>query len=127
MNSEDEAKWHWAEGIKFALEGIKLLFLLNGASAVSILTFTGKTGSDSGSLIWSMLSFAFGAAMTVPAMLFAYLTQLHYGNSSLNPHGGLHVWKRAGRMHYFAYGAIGLSITLFIAGALLAACGLFQR
>jgi len=47
MNSADEAKWHWAEGMKFALEGVKLLFILNGATSVSILTFIGnfKIGS----------------------------------------------------------------------------------
>ena len=45
MNSADEAKWHWAEGMKFALEGFKLLFILNGAASISILTFIGKADS----------------------------------------------------------------------------------
>jgi hypothetical protein len=37
----EEAKWHWAEGMKFALEAIKMLFLINGAAAVAMLTFIG--------------------------------------------------------------------------------------
>lgn len=82
MNVYDEAKWHWAEGMNFALEGIKLMFLINGASAVAILTFIGNIRIGSVSLVWAMLLFAFGAVMSVPAMIFAYLTQLHYGNAS---------------------------------------------
>lgn len=47
MNAVDEAKCHWAEGMKFALEGVKLLSILNGAASVSLLTFIGnmRTGS----------------------------------------------------------------------------------
>ncbi len=37
--ADDETKWHWSEGMKYALEGIKTLFILNGAAAISILTF----------------------------------------------------------------------------------------
>ena len=62
MSSVDEAKWHWAEGMKFALEGVKLLFILNGAASVSILTFVGNMKAGSSWLIWSLLSFDFGAA-----------------------------------------------------------------
>jgi hypothetical protein len=39
----EEAKWHWAEGIKFALEATKTLFILNGAAAIAVLTFLGNT------------------------------------------------------------------------------------
>ncbi len=60
--SLEEAKWHWAEGMKYVVEGAKLLFLLNGAGCVSILTFIGNMKAGSNLLIWSMLSFGLGAA-----------------------------------------------------------------
>jgi hypothetical protein len=34
-------EWHWAEGNKYAMEGIKTLLYLNGGSAIALLTFTG--------------------------------------------------------------------------------------
>ena len=124
MNSADEAKWHWAEGMKFALEGVKLLFILNGAAAVSILTFVGNMKAGSSWLIWSLLSFAFGAASTVPAMVFAYLTQLQYGNASQDEVCGALHWRNAGKKHYAAYVFMLLGFLCFIIGATLAASGL---
>src|ERR1035441_7690900 len=102
MDSVDDAKWHWAEGMKFALEGVKLLFILNGAASVSILTFVGNLKIGSIPLISAMLCFAFGAATTVPAMVFAYLTQLQYGNASQNPAYSGVLWQNAGKKHYLA-------------------------
>ncbi|MGA3263611.1 MAG: hypothetical protein ABSC47_06165 [Terracidiphilus sp.] len=126
MRSVDDAKWHWAEGMKFALEGVKLLFILNGAASVSILTFIGNMKAGSSQLIWALLSFAFGAAMTVPAMVFAYLTQLQYGNASQNEmHGGM-LWRDAGKRHYAAYAFILLGLLCFVFGSILAAYGLMN-
>ncbi|HMD76594.1 MAG TPA: hypothetical protein VKG86_04385 [Terracidiphilus sp.] len=126
MSSVDDAKWHWAEGIKFALEGVKLLFILNGAASVSILTFIGNMKASSSQLIWALLSFAFGAATTVPAMIFAYFTQLQYGNASQDEMHGHLLWQKAGKRHYTAYGFIVLGILCFLIGAILAACGLMH-
>lgn len=126
MNSADEAKWHWAEGMKFALEGFKLLFILNGAASISILTFIGNMKAGSIQLILSLLCFALGAATTVPAMVLAYLTQLQYGNASqAGPNGGP-LWRKAGKRHYAAYGFIALGLLCFVIGTILAACGLMQ-
>jgi hypothetical protein len=126
MNSIEEAKWHWAEGMKFALEGVKLLFILNGAASVSILTFIGNMRVGSSQLVWALLSFAFGAAATVPAMIFAYLTQLHYGNASQDQMHGEELWHSAGRRHYAAYAFMLLGILCFVVGAIFAACGLIH-
>jgi hypothetical protein len=126
MSSVDEAKWHWAEGMKFALEGVKLLFILNGAASVSILTFVGNMKAGSSWLIWSLLSFAFGAASSVPAMVFAYLTQLQYGNASQDEMHGGHRWQQAGKRHYTAYAFIILGLLCFVIGAILAAYGLMH-
>jgi hypothetical protein len=126
VNSVDEAKWHWAEGMKFALEGVKLLFILNGAASVSILTFIGNMRVSSSQLIWALLSFSFGAATTVPAMVFAYLTQLQYGNASQDEIHGYLLWQKAGKRHYAAYAFILLGILCFLIGAIFAACGLMH-
>ena len=39
---DEHQKWHWAEGNKYAIEGIKTLLLLNGGSAVALLAFIGN-------------------------------------------------------------------------------------
>ena len=124
MKSLDEAKWHWAEGMKFALEGVKLLFILNGAASVSILTFIGNMRAGSLQLVWAMLCFALGAGSTVPAMIFAYLTQLQYGNASQNQAEGMLLWREAGKRHYAAYAFMLLGLLCFVVGAILAAIGL---
>ena len=59
---EEETKFHWAEGMKYVVEGIKALFILNGAATVSILTFVGNTKSKSELLVYAMICFAVGAA-----------------------------------------------------------------
>ncbi|MGL4406683.1 MAG: hypothetical protein ACRCT6_13050, partial [Notoacmeibacter sp.] len=58
----DDAKYHWSEGMKFASEGIKSLFILNGAAAISILTFLGNSQTTSAEMIWAMICFAMGTA-----------------------------------------------------------------
>jgi hypothetical protein len=110
--------------MKFALEGVKLLFVLNGAASVSILTFIGNLKVGSTQLIWALLSFAFGAATTVPAMVLAYLTQLQYGNASQDESSGEALWREAGKRHYTAYIFILLELLCFVIGAILAAYGL---
>lgn len=111
--------------MKFALEGIKLMFLINGASAVAILTFIGNIRIGSVSLVWAMLLFAFGAVMSAPAMIFAYLTQLHYGNASQEALGS-GTWRTAVQMHYLGYASIALALLLFVGGAIFAAHGLLH-
>jgi hypothetical protein len=112
---DQDAKWHWAEGMKFALEGIKLLFALNGASAVAILTFIGNVKSNSNWLIWAMVFFACGTASAVVSMMIAYVTELQYGNSS---------WKWARVCHDYSYCFVGLGLLFFVVGMIFAAIGL---
>lgn len=120
---EDETpKWHWAEGIKCALEGIRLLFYLNGASAVAILTFIGNTKAHPQSLVFAMLFFATGSASAVITTTFAYLTQLHYGNAGqLSSQATSRI---ALLFHRGAYFTGGVGLLAFVAGAIFAACGL---
>jgi hypothetical protein len=123
---EEQANWHWAEGIKFALEGVKLLFVLNGAASVSILTFIGNARNGPRFLVGGLVAFALGAASTIPAMIFAYLTQLHYGNASLGDTAGLNIWKTAVKLHHWAYVFMALGLLCFLTGVGLAAFGLWS-
>jgi hypothetical protein len=125
-NADNQTNWHWAEGIKFALEGVKLLFLLNGAASVSVLTFIGNVRPCSGLLIGALLAFAIGAASTIPAMTMAYLTQLHYGNASINDSADIDTWRTAGKFHYWAYAFMALGLACFLTGITLAAFGLWN-
>ena len=122
----ETAKWHWAEGMKYALEGMKTLFILNGAAAVSILTFIGNVKSKSEFLIFAMLAFALGAASVIFTMLLAYLTQLHYGNAnhSISSNDLASTWNTGVRYHYGVYVFMALGAVFFILGAVLAAIGL---
>ncbi len=122
----DRAKWHWAEGMKFALEGVKLLFLLNGAASISILTFIGHMRNNAGLLVGALIAFSLGAASVVPAMIFAYLTQLHYGNAEHATPYNVGTWRTAVKLHYWAYAFMGLGLLCFLAGVVLASCGLWH-
>ncbi|MGB8258821.1 MAG: hypothetical protein WCE75_00650 [Terracidiphilus sp.] len=129
-DSDNQANWHWAEGIKFALEGVKLLFILNGAASVSVLTFVGNLKIGPGPLVFALVAFALGAASVIPAMILAYLTQLHYGNASIGYPTGRgadpQIWDRAATLHNWAYLFMALSLLFFIVGVALAAWGLWH-
>jgi hypothetical protein len=121
-------EWHWGEGTKFAAEAVKALFALNGASAVSILTFIGNTHADSNLLVCSLVCFAFGAFFAVPAFGTAYLTQLQYGNSEATAERGSGeaalYHSAAARWHKATYRLVALGAGLFMAGIISAASGL---
>ncbi len=119
MGKED-AKWHWGEGLKYAHELLKSLLIINGAAAVSMLTFIGSTKLLNGPIIVGMISFGLGVAFAVLAMLGAYLTQLHYGNAEVPSHNSS-IWRTAGVFHNVTYAA-GLS-SLFLFGAGIASVG----
>jgi hypothetical protein len=123
----DEAKWHWGEGVKYAVDAIKALLVINGAAAVAMLTFIGNTKLQSGPLIVAMACFAIGASMGVFTQLFAYLTQLHYGNASQHPSSDAahqKKWATAVRWHNATYFGAGIALLLFVTGVGVAACGL---
>jgi hypothetical protein len=113
----DNSTWHWGEGMKYALEGFKTILILNGAASVSILTFIGNMKVHSKPLVYSMVCFACGAASAALTFLFAYLTQLHYGNSD---------HQSALKWHYSTYACTLLGLLLFLLGVLFAAYGLLQ-
>ncbi len=119
---DEETKFHWAEGMKYVLEGIKAIFVLNGAATVSILTFIGNTKTKSDFLVYAMVCFAIGALTGPISFLFAYLTQLNYGNASRTAGK----WESGQSFHKGTYLAVGCGMLLFIGGIVLASCGFLE-
>ncbi|WP_132949877.1 hypothetical protein [Rhodovulum bhavnagarense] len=115
--AENASRFHWHEGMKFAHEGIKSLMLLNGASTVSVLTFVGNTNEGDDRLVYAMACFALGALCGPVSFLFAYLTQLQYGNDNFGA-----AWKH----HWATYLFIFSGICLFLCGVALAGLSFLQ-
>jgi hypothetical protein len=74
-------EWHWEQGNKYAVEGIKTTLLLNGTAAIALMTFATNTQRFSSLLLCPLLSFAGGAMFSVFAFVAAYMAQLVYGNA----------------------------------------------
>lgn len=105
--------WHWEQGNKFALEGLKVLLLINGGGAVALLTFLGHSTSFSlRNAAWSLLAFGIGSFLTTITFLCAYVTQLHYGNDELNNNSR----RKATGWHFVAYVTFALAGLAFLCG-----------
>lgn len=104
-----DAQWHWEQGNKYALEGMKVLLALNGGAAIAFLTFTGHASSPLAiaRVGYALLSFGIGALCAVLVFLTAYLTQLCYGNND---------WPRAQRYHNVSYIVVTFSVASFLFG-----------
>jgi hypothetical protein len=110
--SDADAKFHWQEGMKYVAEALKGSLLLNGAAAVSTLTFLGNSKSGDDRLVFAMVFFAFGAVLSPVSFAFAYLTQLQYGNSNHDV---------AVRLHWATYVVFLLALVSFGSGVCFAA------
>src|SRR5260370_2587451 len=113
----EDSKWHWGEGTKYAIEGAKSILIINGAASVSVLTFIGNMKLHSAYLIYAMILFAVGALSSVFIFIFAYATQLCYGNNN---------FTIAHRWHVLTYVVVLASVLSFVAGIVMAAGGFFQ-
>jgi hypothetical protein len=119
---KEEAKFHLGEGIKLATEAIKMLFFLNGAATISVITFIGNLKQRSEPLIFALQLFAFGAALAPVALVLGYLSQLYIGKSeqAFDP-GQRRV--AAAFIHWSVFLAMFAAWVLFLAGARYAAVG----
>jgi hypothetical protein len=111
----EEQQWHWGEGNKYAIEGMKSLLLLNGGSAVALLTFYGNKVHQSSATVENLgealICFALGTLFSAGVFVAAYLTQLHYGNvGTTTPDNS---WHKA------TYLLFGLGLLGFIGGIFL--------
>jgi multisubunit Na+/H+ antiporter MnhC subunit len=122
QHMKEAAKFHLGEGIKLATEAIKMLFFLNGAATISVITFIGNLKQLSGPLVFAMQLFAIGAALAPVALVLGYLSQLYFGTAepAFNPKERRLV---AGVVHYSVYGTMFASWVSFLAGARYAAIG----
>jgi hypothetical protein len=118
MTLSKNQEWHWTEGNKYAVEGMKTLLLLNGGAALALLAFFGNRGKDaanSNEIVQAagnaLLMFGLGALSAGLVFIFGYLTQLEYGNENQ---------PKASIWHNLTYGAILLSIVLFVGGIFFA-------
>jgi uncharacterized membrane protein YidH (DUF202 family) len=111
-----DQQWHWGEGTKYAIEGMKSLLLLNGGAAIALLTFIGnhpvvtKKSMMTDAVGNSLLSFGVGTVSAAMVFILAYLTQLHYGNGS----------TAAPRWHYLTYGLVIVAVVAFVGGIFFA-------
>lgn len=106
-------EWHWEQGIKFALEGMKVMLLLNGGAAIALLTFLGhSTNFPLHNAAWSLLAFGAGALFTVIAFFSAYMTQLNYGKEDFDKGSR----PKALWWHNATYVVFALCVGSFIAG-----------
>jgi hypothetical protein len=108
-----DQQWHWQEGNKYALECMKALLLLNGGGALALLTFFGNRGKmlttvSADAIGYALIGFGIGTVGSVLVFVFAYFTQLQYGNVGLT--GSAHVW------HNWAYIAVLTALGGFICG-----------
>jgi hypothetical protein len=118
MTLPKDQEWHWTEGNKYAIEGMKTLLLLNGGSALALLAFFGNRGKVTPNSIDiahsagnALLMFGLGALTTGFVFICAYLTQLQYGNGN---RAQAVTWHRA------TYITVALGITLFSFGIFFA-------
>ncbi|SHM06858.1 hypothetical protein SAMN05444159_7587 [Bradyrhizobium lablabi] len=113
-----EQQWHWGEGTKYAIEGMKALLLLNGGAAIALLTFIGShapSGSNKTLIAQaignSLISFGVGTVSAATTFVAGYLTQLYYGNGSTST---------AIRWHQLTYVLVIVCVAGFIAGVYFA-------
>ncbi len=120
-------EWHWEQGAKFAVEGIKTTLLLNGAAAIALMTFATNAQKFSSLLISPLLSFVAGASLSAFAFLAAYMAQLEYGNgeqSGIGDQNRAQIWKRAQHWNQWAVLTMLASIVAFGLGITFAAFAL---
>ena len=119
---KEEAKFHLGEGIKLATEAIKMLFFLNGAATISVITFIGNLKQRSEPLIFALQLFAVGAALAPVVFVLGYLSQLYIGKSeqAFDPRQRR---VAAGIIHWSVFLAMFVAWALFLTGARYAAIG----
>jgi hypothetical protein len=110
------SEWHWEQGVKFAVEGIKTTLLINGAAAIALMTFADKHTVTNG-MKWALILFALGAMVSAVAFIAAYATQLEYGNAEVPGVDRNAKWRKAQNYNKFAVALVFISVLLFVVGS----------
>ena len=120
------AEWHWEQGMKYAVEGIRTALLLNGAAGIALLTFIGKH-TFSEAMIAAIVLFAIGSFLSALGFSASYMTQLEYGNAEIPGRTETDknaIWRKGQCWNKRAIYLVIGSVTMFGIGILLAACAL---
>lgn len=127
------AEWHWEQGVKYAIEGIKTSLLLNGVAAISLMTFVSHK-TLSWYIIVALVLFALGAMTSAVTFLAAYKTQLEYGNAEVGLEINLNdkerkyeVWSKGIYWNGWCIGLVFLSIFFFFTGIMFTAAALLHQ
>jgi hypothetical protein len=115
--------WHWEQGIKFAVEGIKIAVLLNGAAAIALMTFE-NTHPFSNTMIIAVALFAFGALISALGYVSAYQGQVEYGNAELPGSDRDKAWEKGRSHNRLGLIAVLAGMVLFLFGAVTASIAL---
>jgi hypothetical protein len=115
-------EWHWEQGSKYGIEGLKTALLLNGAAAIALMTFA-NTREFSSALVCTVVLFALGALFPAVAFCTAYLTQLEYGNAERPNLAGDEkdrIWRRGRCWNQVSIILLLLSMVFFVIGTVRA-------
>jgi hypothetical protein len=74
----EKSHWHWEQGTKYAVEGIKTTLLLNGAAAIALMTFA--TANEFSFLLCRF--FRSLVALRSPRSLFSRHTRLNWNRGT---------------------------------------------
>ncbi|QRO33939.1 hypothetical protein [Chromobacterium violaceum] len=105
--------------ISISTEGIKVLGLLNGGAAVSILAFLGNISSKIGKvpdLRFAMAAYVVGLFLYGVCFVLSYLTQLRLFNESMGRGG-----KHSKYLNWAIYSCL-FSLFCFLIGSIAAVC-----
>ncbi len=117
------SQWHWEQGVKYAVEGIRTSLLLNGAAAIAVMTFANTHDAFTG-MKWALLSFALGAMVSTLTFGAAYFAQLYYGNAEISGlvDDQLRARKWAQRWNGWTVILLLVSVGFFVAGSVVLFC-----
>jgi hypothetical protein len=116
-------EWHWGNAVKYSVEGIKTVLLLNGAAAIALMTFA-NTHPLSRWGFAALLVFAFGAMLSALAFTCAYRTEQGYGNALYPGANRIDLWNKAQKWNAYTIWTVLLSVLMFFAGAVMGAWAL---
>ena len=102
---DDDSKWHWSEGNRYALEGMKVLLALNGGAAIALMTFVGHSTRiiNMGAAGRSLVIFGVGALLAAFVFFCGYQAQMYYGNAALNETPPRSYWMAGSLTSRFSY------------------------
>jgi formate-dependent nitrite reductase membrane component NrfD len=130
----DDQQWrvaHLTETYKglitLAVEGLKMLALVNGAAAIAVLTYVGNLAARGGrppNVISGVVCYSVGVFLATFAFVLAYVAQLQLYNEELSRRRGSQVPQYHAIAVWFTIGLALLGAAVFGLGCWLVAVAL---